>query len=109
MGRRVTVHCFERSVELPKNMQQREYHYPLQVLIAIKERNGGKLNSHLWMFNGFAVQLNPKYLMLLDVGTVPREDSILKLYKWVAAAAAIVVAAAVAAIVAAAGTLSSCS
>jgi cellulose synthase/poly-beta-1,6-N-acetylglucosamine synthase-like glycosyltransferase len=45
------------AVELPKHASQREYHYPLQCVLAIKERNGGKLNSHLWFFSGFAVQV----------------------------------------------------
>jgi cellulose synthase/poly-beta-1,6-N-acetylglucosamine synthase-like glycosyltransferase len=101
------MHLFERSIELPKHKSQREYHYPLQCILALKvtrwpcfhshahtcrsapaesihgvtfaaasclqERNGGKLNSHLWFFSGFSVQLNPKYCALMDVGTVPQK------------------------------------
>ena len=29
----------------------------------------GKLNSHLWIMRGFARQLNPVFITLLDVGT----------------------------------------
>ena len=54
---------------------------PLQVNFAIKERNGGKLSSHLWFFNAFANHLNPKYCFLLDVGTIARPRAICKLYQ----------------------------
>ena len=104
-GRPVTMHLFERSVELSKHKSQREYHYPLQCILALKERNGGKLNSHLWFFSGFSVQvgrgedcsivhahlsilapspssrqLNPKYCGLMDVGTVPQKTALVKLF-----------------------------
>jgi cellulose synthase/poly-beta-1,6-N-acetylglucosamine synthase-like glycosyltransferase len=47
----------------------------------LKERNGGKLDSHLWFFNAFANHLNPKYTFLLDVGTIARQRAICKLYQ----------------------------
>lgn len=57
----VTCHIFERSVEMPKHSSQREYFKPLQMLLAVKEKNGGKLNSHLWFFSGFCRQMQPAY------------------------------------------------
>ena len=51
------------------------------MIFALKEANGGKLDSHLWFFNAFADQLNPKYTFLLDVGTQPRDRAIWKLYR----------------------------
>lgn len=60
-GSAVTMHLFERSVRLPKHETQREYYKPMQLVFALKEKNGGKLNSHLWFFTGFCRQLNPKY------------------------------------------------
>jgi chitin synthase len=74
-GRPVTMHVFERTVELPRHAAQREYHFPLQLVLAVKERNGGKLNSHLWFFTGFCRQLDPLFCALLDVGTVPWPDA----------------------------------
>ena len=68
---------------------------------AIKERNGGKLNSHVWAFRGllpllcprYVVLLDagrsyvalppifpPRYVVLLDAGTVPEPTAILRLY-----------------------------
>lgn len=79
-GRPVVMHVFERSVELTKHATQREYHHPLQCVLGLKERNGGKLNSHLWFFSSFAVQLNPKYCVLVDVGTIPERKSLVRLY-----------------------------
>ncbi|RYE83890.1 MAG: hypothetical protein EOO65_03190 [Methanosarcinales archaeon] len=78
--RPVVMHVFERSVEMSKHATQREYHYPLQCMLALKERNGGKLNSHLWFFSGFCVQVNPKYTLLFDVGTVPHKNAIVRMY-----------------------------
>ena len=42
---------------MPKHDTQREYHFPLQIIFALKEKNGGKLNSHLWLLMGVAQQL----------------------------------------------------
>lgn len=60
-GAPVTAHIFEKSVELAKHTSQREYFKPLQMILCIKERNGGKLNSHLWYFSAFCRQLQPKF------------------------------------------------
>jgi cellulose synthase/poly-beta-1,6-N-acetylglucosamine synthase-like glycosyltransferase len=79
-GNPTTMHLFERTVELTKSKATREYHFPLQVLLALKAANGGKLNSHLWCLSGFAGQLNPKYLAMLDVGTVPLPQALVRLY-----------------------------
>lgn len=45
-----------------------------------QERNGGKLNSHLWYFGAFARQLQPKYTFLLDVGTIPQPGAFARLF-----------------------------
>ena len=79
-GRPVVLHLFERTVELPRHATQRLYFPPLQIALAIKEKNGGKLNSHLWAFTAFASSLNPKYVLTLDVGTVPLPDSLVRMY-----------------------------
>ena len=41
-----------------------------------KHLNGTKLSSHLWFFEGFCRYLNPEFIVLLDVGTVPADDAI---------------------------------
>lgn len=76
----VTMHMFERTVALPKHTAQNKYYPPLQLMLALKERNGGKLNSHLWYFAGFCKNVNPKYTFLLDVGTQPKKDALALLY-----------------------------
>ncbi len=40
------------------------YYKPLQIALAVKEKNGGKLNSHLWFFSAFVKQLQPDYCMV---------------------------------------------
>ena len=56
----VAMHFFERTVEMEKHNTQREYYFPLQTVFAVKEKNGGKLHSHLWFFMGMATQMDPK-------------------------------------------------
>jgi|EP00937_MAST-01D_sp_MAST-1D-sp2_P001351 cellulose synthase/poly-beta-1,6-N-acetylglucosamine synthase-like glycosyltransferase len=75
------MHLFEYSVQLKEDMNFEKCYPPLQTMFALKERNGGKLDSHLWFFNAFANHLNPKYCFLLDVGTIPRQRAICKLYQ----------------------------
>ena len=55
----VTCHIFQRTARLPKRDNPNEYYEPIQLILAVKEKNGGKLNSHLWYFNAFARTLNP--------------------------------------------------
>lgn len=52
----------------------------MNLVIAIKEENGGKLNSHLWGLRAFAAQIKPEYFFLFDVGTKPDKTAILKLF-----------------------------
>jgi len=78
----VTMHLFERTLQMGidgKGIEQ-GYYPPLQTVFAMKENNGGKLDSHLWFFNAFAEHIQPKYCVLMDVGTMPRPEAILKLY-----------------------------
>jgi hypothetical protein len=74
----VQAHLFEFTPQ----MRDSGGHYakPLQVVLAIKERNAGKLDSHRWFFNAFAAQVMPTYTFLIDCGTAPRLDAIYKLY-----------------------------
>lgn len=54
---------------------------PVQVIFCVKQKNRRKLNSHLWFFGGFCEMINPKYVMLLDVGTKPLPKSLFYLYE----------------------------
>ncbi|RHY33381.1 hypothetical protein DYB32_001667 [Aphanomyces invadans] len=75
------MHLFESTVQLVETKNYEKYYPPLQLIYALKEHNGGKLNSHLWFFNAFAEQLNPTYTVLVDVGTVPAESSVYRLIR----------------------------
>ena len=81
MGAPTTMHMFERTVELRQERTRRRYSAPMQVVALVKARNGGKLNSHSWVMQAFARQLNPKYLVLLDVGTIPKRKAIVHLVR----------------------------
>ena len=55
--------------------------FPLKLIMCVKQFNKRKLNSHLWFFGGFCEEIQPKYVMLLDVGTRPLEGSLFYLYE----------------------------
>ncbi|OMJ87123.1 hypothetical protein SteCoe_11196 [Stentor coeruleus] len=52
----------------------------LNIVFAVKQLNKRKLNTHLWFFGGFCEMIQPKFIMLLDVGTKPLEASLCALY-----------------------------
>jgi cellulose synthase/poly-beta-1,6-N-acetylglucosamine synthase-like glycosyltransferase len=56
------------------------YSCKLNLIFAVKEKNGGKLNSHVWFFRSFCPLLRPRYCVLLDAGTVPASTALLLLY-----------------------------
>ena len=55
--------------------------YPeLQLVFCVKQKNKRKLNTHLWFFGGFCKLIDPKFVMLIDVGTKPFGKSLCALY-----------------------------
>ena len=54
---------------------------PLNIIFCVKHHNKRKLNSHLWFFGGFCNEFQPKYTILLDVGTRPLPGSLFYLYE----------------------------
>ena len=81
-GQTVYIHLFENVVHYAN-------YPPMQFMFALKEFNAGKLDTHLWFFEGFAhhfhrvqsLRSSPTelYCVCLDAGTRPGEDSIVKL------------------------------
>ena len=59
------MHLFEHTVQLSRHTSQDSYFAPVQMQFALKVRNGGKLNSHLWFMIGFCRQIQPRYVLLL--------------------------------------------
>ena len=52
----------------------------LNMIFAVKQLNKRKLNTHLWFFGGFCEMIQPKFVMLIDVGTKPLANSLCNLY-----------------------------
>ena len=69
------AHCFMQTVHIGN------CEYPLNFIMCVKQHNKRKLNTHLWFFGGFCNMINPKSLMLLDVGTKPLKGSLFYLYE----------------------------
>lgn len=44
-------------------------------------RSAKKINSHRWALQAFAPQLDPRVVILIDVGTTPEKGSIYELWK----------------------------
>lgn len=49
---------------------------PLQLAVMVKQHNAGKISSHSWLFQAACRQLQPKYVLMLDVGTAPSPKSL---------------------------------
>lgn len=73
-------HVFEFTVQL-ENQTQGGHRDPLQVVFSLKENNGGKQHSQLWFFYAFADHLQPKYTILIDVGTKAAKTAIYRLIR----------------------------
>jgi chitin synthase len=56
--------------------------YEFRVLLLVKEKNKGKLDSHWWFFKIFCEKLNPEYCFQLDVGTAPGPESLYLFWKY---------------------------
>jgi cellulose synthase/poly-beta-1,6-N-acetylglucosamine synthase-like glycosyltransferase len=70
------AHCFMRKISVIKDRP-----LYLQVIFCVKHLNLRKLNSHLWFFGGFCKMINPRFVMLIDVGTKPLDNSLYYLYE----------------------------
>jgi len=55
------MHLFEHTLRIHKDENYDYYYPPLQCVLAIKEANAGKLDSHLWYFSAFCDSLNPSF------------------------------------------------
>ena len=53
----------------------------MNLFMVTKYKNEGKLSSHNWFFNGFCRELGAKYAILLDVGLMPDQQALVKMYK----------------------------
>lgn len=91
---KVNAHLFEYTStfgigKFDYNRENHSYNVPLvteqtipvQLMFLLKEENKQKINSHRWALNFLCPNLNPKVVVLLDVGTEPGPDSIFKLWK----------------------------
>ncbi|EAR87844.2 chitin synthase (macronuclear) [Tetrahymena thermophila SB210] len=53
----------------------------LPTFSVFKHLNAKKLSSHLWFFEGFCRQFQPKYCALVDVGTIPDQLGLVNMFK----------------------------
>ncbi|KRX06299.1 HIT-like domain [Pseudocohnilembus persalinus] len=61
-----------------QSVLEKEY---LNIMYVAKFKNGQKLNSHLWFFEGFCQLLEPKYVVLIDTGLEPHQKSIFNFFE----------------------------
>ncbi|POY76549.1 putative Chitin synthase [Rhodotorula taiwanensis] len=82
----VACHLFENTTQMSINPQL-EFRglekgiMPCQIIFALKEKNAKKINSHRWALQAFAPQLDPRVVVLIDVGTKPAAGSLYSLWK----------------------------
>ncbi|KAL4509921.1 hypothetical protein ABPG72_010114 [Tetrahymena utriculariae] len=63
-----------------KNSEKREQ-IVMPTFSVFKHLNAKKLSSHLWFFEGFCRQFQPKYCALVDVGTIPDQYGLVNMFK----------------------------
>lgn len=85
-SKEVKAHLFEYTtqVSLDPDLEFKSAEkgiVPVQVLFCLKEQNKKKINSHRWLFNAFCPVLDPKVVVLLDVGTRPNTTALYHLRK----------------------------
>lgn len=54
----------------------------VRVLVCIKDKNKGKLNSHWWFFQVFSSYLKPDYCIQMDIGCVPKARNVNDLWNF---------------------------
>lgn len=89
-GKATVAHIFEYTTQIsvdskpslvvPSKGNEAANMVPVQVILAIKQVNAKKINSHRWAFNAFAAQLQPEVCILIDVGTKPGHKSLYELW-----------------------------
>ena len=52
----------------------------LNLVWCVKQTSKGKLNTHMWVFEGFCKLVQPDYCLLMDMGVKPHPKALLKLY-----------------------------
>ena len=70
------AHCFMQTLTVLDNPD-----LSLNFILCVKQKNKRKLNTHLWFFGGFCEHIQPAYVMLLEVGTIPMSNSLFYLYE----------------------------
>jgi chitin synthase len=78
-GETVHLHVFERTVELTKHSQAREYYDPMQVTLALSTDQCGDMKSHMWLFNAFCQQMQPTFVFAFAAGVVPHRKACLRM------------------------------
>ncbi|KAH8885871.1 glycosyltransferase family 2 protein [Thozetella sp. PMI_491] len=88
-GRETEAHIFEYTTQLSVNEKQQlirpsddndQTLPPLQVIICLKAKNSGKINSNRWFLNAFGRILNPEVVVHIDTGTRIDQNSLFKLW-----------------------------
>ena len=69
------AHCFMQNFQMSEDDEN------LKLVFCVKQFNRRKLNTHLWFLGGFCEVVQPRFVMLLDVGTRPLPGSLFYLYE----------------------------
>lgn len=75
------MHVFETTSVFIDHPELETEFPPLQLIFALKEHNGGKIDSHWWFFEAFSQYLKPEFCFLIDVGTKPRRKAFFHIYR----------------------------
>ncbi|KAL1878001.1 Chitin synthase, class 3 [Diaporthe australafricana] len=89
-GREVTAHVFECTTQLSINANQQlirplddspQTLPPVQMMLCMKTKNAGKINSYRWIYKAFGRMLNPEIVCNIDTGTYLGPRALLRLWE----------------------------
>ncbi|MES1907822.1 MAG: hypothetical protein MHM6MM_000862 [Cercozoa sp. M6MM] len=78
----VKMHVFERTIRLSsdQSLDRGSMFPPMQVMLAVKTDNHGKLDSHIWAMFALAPRVAPLSILTIDVGTFADPTGIYRLH-----------------------------
>ncbi|KAK8023929.1 chitin synthase G [Apiospora rasikravindrae] len=88
-GAETQAHIFEYTTQLSVTQKQQLIRPvdgspmsfpPVQVILCLKAKNNGKINSNRWFLNAFGRILNPEVVVHVDTGTIVGQKSLLELW-----------------------------
>ncbi|KAJ3130294.1 Chitin synthase, class 2 [Nowakowskiella sp. JEL0407] len=84
-GNPVQAHIYEYTAQVVMDERYQFWGHseelpPIQTIFVMKEKNKKKINSHRWFLKGLCPIVEPRVVVLIDVGTKPEKSALFNLW-----------------------------